>query len=98
LDVIEPADFMESMMENITIPLPTTLKDFVDAETSARGFSSPGEYIQAMLREEQKRKLDAKVQALIEKGLASESMEWNAQALGNMKDEISRRHSQRQGT
>ncbi len=72
------------------------MKEFADTESAAGGFTTIEEYFQALLCKEHRRKLDAKVQKMIEEGLASEAIEWNEHTLQNMKNEIARKHAQRQ--
>jgi antitoxin ParD1/3/4 len=80
-------------MANITLNLPAVLKQFVDSEVAARGFGNAADYVQAVLREEQKRKARDKVEALMDEAMASgESTEWTRQDFEDMKQEIRVRH------
>jgi Arc/MetJ-type ribon-helix-helix transcriptional regulator len=86
-------------METINVPLSGPLKNSVQSEAAARGFSNAGDYIQSVLSAEQKRKARAKVEAMIDVGVASgEPAEWTKQDLERLKEEIRTRHAKRHGT
>ena len=85
-------------MEIVSIPLNESLKSFVDAEVASGHFGSPEDYIQALLREAQKRKARAKVEALLEEALDSgESTEWTDKDWDEIWQEIQERHARRNG-
>lgn len=84
-------------METINVALPETLKDFVHSEAEAGGFSDAADYIQSVLSAEHKRKVRAKVEAMMDAGVASgETTEWTKQDLERLKLEIHARHAKRQ--
>ena len=58
-------------METMNISLPETMKQFIEEQVSAGGYSSVSEYIRALVREEQKRKAQEQLEALLVKGLES---------------------------
>jgi antitoxin ParD1/3/4 len=62
-------------MDTLTISLPTPLKEFIDAQVAAGVTPTPSDFIATLVREEQKRKAHAKVEALLSEGLRSESRE-----------------------
>jgi antitoxin ParD1/3/4 len=72
----------------MTIKLPDSLKDFVEAEMAAGGFASADEYFQALVRHVQSSKARQKVESLLEEGLSSESTEWTSKDLEDVKNEI----------
>ncbi len=58
-------------METMNISLPETMKQFIEEQVSAGGYSSVSEYIRALVREEQKRKAQEQLEALLVEGLES---------------------------
>jgi antitoxin ParD1/3/4 len=59
-------------MTTVTISLPESLKKFVDAQLASKGYGNVSEYFRSLLREAQAREEDARLQALLLEGLASE--------------------------
>jgi antitoxin ParD1/3/4 len=62
-------------MQSMNISLPESMKKFVESEVAAGGYGTASEFIRELLREAQKRKSSAKVDALLLEGLQSESSE-----------------------
>lgn len=58
-------------MATVTISLPDSLKDFVDAQLANKGYGNVSEYFRGLLREAQAREQDARLEALLVEGLAS---------------------------
>jgi len=62
-------------MQSMNISLPESMKQFVEAEVASGGYGTASEFIRNLLREEQKRKARAGVDALLLEGLRSEASE-----------------------
>jgi len=58
-------------MTSLNVSLPKALKDYVEGQVSEGGFSTPSEYVRALIREDQKRRAQEKLQALLVEGLKS---------------------------
>jgi len=58
-------------METMNISLPKSMKQFVDSQVLKEGYSSASEYIRALVREELKRRAEARLEALLLEGLES---------------------------
>lgn len=58
-------------MATINISLPDTMKEFVEAEVAAGGYSTTSEYFRDLVRDAQKRRAQEKLDALILEGLNS---------------------------
>jgi antitoxin ParD1/3/4 len=58
-------------METMNIALPTKMKRFVQKEVGVGGYSSASEYIRDLIRREQKRKDNGKLEALLLEGIES---------------------------
>ena len=58
-------------METINISLPEPLKAFVEARVAEGSYSSASEYIRELVRADQKRKAEERLEALLLEGLNS---------------------------
>lgn len=58
-------------MASLNISLPKTLKDFVEEQVERGGYSTPSEYIRELLRGDQKRRSEERLEALLLAGLNS---------------------------
>jgi len=62
-------------MESMNISLPEPLKQFVDGQIAAGRYSSASEYIRELIREDEKRKAEERLEALLLEGLRGEESE-----------------------
>ena len=58
-------------MTTVTISLPDSLKEFVDAQIATKGYGNVSEYFRSLLREAQQKEADGRLEALLLEGLAS---------------------------
>jgi antitoxin ParD1/3/4 len=58
-------------MTSLNVSLPKTLKDYVEAQVSEGGYSTPSEYVRALIREDHKRRAQEKLEGLLVEGLGS---------------------------
>lgn len=58
-------------METMNIALPESMKSFVQEQVTAGGYSSVSEYVRDLIRAEQRRRSDEKIDALLLESLAS---------------------------
>jgi antitoxin ParD1/3/4 len=58
-------------METMNISLPESLKQFIDEHVAKGGYSTVSEYIRALVRDDQKRKAQERLEALLLEGLES---------------------------
>lgn len=83
----------DAAMRTIAILLPEPLKKFVDGEIASGRYSSASEYIQELIREDEKQKAEERVEALLLEGLQGQETalmrdDWNAirqEALAKLK-------------
>lgn len=61
-------------MTTVTISLPESLKEFIDRQIASKGYGNVSEYFRSLLREAQEREEDARLEALLVEGLASEEV------------------------
>ncbi|MGO9512832.1 MAG: type II toxin-antitoxin system ParD family antitoxin [Steroidobacteraceae bacterium] len=62
-------------METMNISLPEPLKRFVDAQIAAGRYSSASEYVRELIREDEKRTVEGRLEALLLEGLQGEETE-----------------------
>ncbi len=70
-------------MQSMNISLPDPLKKFVDGQIAEGRYSSVSEYMRELIRADEKRKAEDKLEALLLEGLNTEETEftradWNA--------------------
>ena len=58
-------------METMNIALPESMKHFVQERVSAGGYSSVSEYVRELIRADQKRQAEERIDALLLEGLDS---------------------------
>jgi antitoxin ParD1/3/4 len=87
---------MEQTTMNISIPV--ILKEYIEAQTEALGYTSSSEYIRELVREDQKRKAEAKLEALLLQGLNSgEPLEGTPQFWAGLRQELRGRLAAKKG-
>ena len=62
-------------MQTMNISLPDPLKRFVDTQVESGQYSSVSEYIRALIRDDEKRKAEERLEELLMEGLEGEEME-----------------------
>lgn len=63
-------------METMNIALPESMKSFVQERVAEGGYSSASEYVRALIRADQKRRVEERIDGLLLEGLHSgESIE-----------------------
>jgi antitoxin ParD1/3/4 len=60
------------VLATVTISLPDSLKAFVDTQLAAKGYGNVSEYFRGLLREAQSKEQEARLEALLLEGLASD--------------------------
>ncbi len=58
-------------MDTMNIALPESMKHFVKEQVTAGGYSSASEYVRELIRADQKRKVEDRIDALLLEGLDS---------------------------
>lgn len=88
-----------SSMASLNISLPQTMKDFVEGQVESAGFSTPSEYIRALIRDDQKRRTEEKLEALLLEGLNSgEPIEITPEYWERKRAQLVERHGKKTGT
>lgn len=85
-------------MASLNISLPQTLKDYVEEQVLAGGYSTPSEYLRELLRQDQKQKAAEKLKALLLEGLSSgDPVEVTPEFWERKKQELIERRAKRIG-
>lgn len=74
-------------MQSMNISLPEPLKDFVDNQIASGRYSSASEYVRELIRDDEKRKAEERLEALLLEGLESEETELTRQDLSDIRKE-----------
>ena len=85
-------------MTTLNISIPDQMKDFIDKQVDERGYESPSDYFQELLRQEQKRKAEEKLEQLLEQGLSGGTAEMTEEDWVGIRSELDRRIAERKQT
>lgn len=58
-------------MSSLNISLPQPMKDFVEMRVQEDNYSTPSEYVRALIRDDQKRREDQKLEAMLLESMQS---------------------------
>lgn len=84
-------------MQTMNISLPDQLKDFVDGQVGSGRYSSVSEYVRDLIRDDEKRKAQDRLEALLLEGLQSgEATEMTPQDWTDIRAEALKRFEARQ--
>jgi antitoxin ParD1/3/4 len=83
-------------MQTMNISLPDPLKDFVDAQITTGRYSSVSEYVRELIREDEKRKAEERLAAMLLEGMASPETELTRRDFEDIRKEALRRLKARQ--
>ena len=62
-------------MTTLSISLPDQMKEFVEQQVGEGGYDSPSEYFRELLKEQQKRRAEEKLEELLREGLSRPASE-----------------------
>jgi antitoxin ParD1/3/4 len=71
-------DTMPFAMQSMNISLPEPLKEFIDRQISTGRYSSASEYVRELIRDDEKRKTEERLEAMFLDGLQGEETELTA--------------------
>jgi antitoxin ParD1/3/4 len=74
-------------MQTMNISLPDPLKEFVDHQITEGRYSSVSEYIRDLIRDDEKRKAEERLEALLLEGLEGEDSELTRQDFHDIRKE-----------
>jgi len=79
----------------MNISLPESMKDFVESEVAAGGYGTASEFIRELVREAQRRKARANVDALLLEGLQSQASDMTPAGWDELKRRVHARARKR---
>ena len=82
-------------MTTVTISLPESLKEFIEAQVAKEGFGTVSEYFRALIRDDRKRKGQETLETMLLEGLQSEASEMTAKDWQDIRNEVRKRHEAR---
>lgn len=82
-------------MESMNISLPDPLKQFVDAQIASGRYSSASEYMRELIRLDEKRKAQERLEGLLMEGLNSPASEMTVKDWDQLKKRIIERRAKR---
>ncbi len=82
-------------MESMNISLPDPLKRFVDAQIASGRYSSVSEYMRELIRFDEKRKAQERLEGLLLQGLDSPTNDLTAKDWAQLRERILDRHAKR---
>ncbi|MGA3040832.1 MAG: type II toxin-antitoxin system ParD family antitoxin [Bryobacteraceae bacterium] len=74
-------------MQTMNISLPDPLKNFVEHQIAEGRYSSASEYIRELIRDDEKRRAEERLEALLLEGLESEDSELTKQDFEDIRQE-----------
>ena len=83
-------------MATLNISLPDQMKEFVEEQVREGDYDTTSEYFSTLVREEQKRKAEEKLEGLLLQGLAGDSSTFKQQDWDDLHAELEARINQRQ--
>jgi antitoxin ParD1/3/4 len=85
-------------MASLNISLPQSLKDYVEDQVQNGGYSTPSEYVRDLLRQDQSRRADQKLEALLLEGLNSgDSIKISPEYWESKRKQLVERHTRKTG-
>lgn len=61
-------------MTSLNVSLPATLKQYVERQVEAGGYSTPSEYVREVLRNDAKRRAEEKLGAMLDEALTEDTV------------------------
>ena len=74
-------------MQSMNISLPEPLKDFVDGQIASGRYSSASEYVRELIREDEKRKVEERLEALLLEGLSGDESKLTRKDFADIREE-----------
>jgi len=78
-------------MTTLSISLPDQMKEFVEQQVGEGGYDSPSEYFRELLKEQQKRRAEDKLEELLREGLSSPASELTENDWEYVRNELEQR-------
>jgi antitoxin ParD1/3/4 len=74
-------------MQSMNISLPDPLKEFVEGQIASGRYSSASEYVRELIREDEKRKAEERLETLLLEGLSGEESKFTRKDMSDIRAE-----------
>src|SRR5271165_272378 len=92
------ATVLNMAMASLNISLPQSLKDYVENQVAECGYGTPSEYVRELLRQDQRRRADERLEALLLEGLNSgKAIKITPEYWDSKRRQLIERHSKKTG-
>jgi len=78
-------------MQSMNISLPEPLKQFVEAQIASGRYSSASEYVRELIRDDEQRRAQEHLEALLLEGLQSPGSAWTQEDVDHVKKAVRER-------
>jgi antitoxin ParD1/3/4 len=75
-------------MQSMNISLPEPLKQFVELQVASGRYSSASEYVRELIREDERRRAEDRLEFLLLQGLESPASEWTQEDVDHIKSAV----------
>jgi antitoxin ParD1/3/4 len=83
-------------MQSMNISLPEPLKQFVELQIASGRYSSASEYVRELIRDDERRRVEERLEAFLLKGLESPASEWTQEDVNHIKNTVRERLAAKQ--
>jgi antitoxin ParD1/3/4 len=83
-------------MQSMNISLPEPLKQFVETQIASGRYSSASEYVRELIRDDEQRRTQERLEALLLQGLESPASEWTREDVNHIKNAVRERLAAKQ--
>jgi len=78
-------------VQSMNISIPEPLKQFVELQIASGRYSCASEYVRELIRNDEKRRLEEQLEALLLRGLESPAGEWTQEGVDQAKQAVRER-------
>jgi antitoxin ParD1/3/4 len=83
-------------MAIVNISLPDQMKQYIEERLSEGGYNTTSEYFRDLIREDQKRRVQERLETLMLRGLESPASEWTKDDVDHIKNAVRERLAEKQ--
>jgi antitoxin ParD1/3/4 len=83
-------------MQSMNISLPEPLKQFVETQIASGRYSSASEYVRELIRDDERRRAQERLEAFLLQGLDSPAIEWTQEDVNHIKNAVRERLAAKQ--
>jgi antitoxin ParD1/3/4 len=83
-------------MAIVNISLPDQMKQYIEERIGEGGYNTTSEYFRDLIREDQKRRAEERLEAMLLRGLESSASEWTKDDVDHIKNAVRERLAAKQ--